>query len=73
MIKISMQEDLLVKELDVLKNMRGLLEQLLQTSKEKEVRQCTETMPKPCSENVSVFIVYYSFYFEIGFSKSLNS
>nr|XP_028588720.1 protein BCAP isoform X3 [Podarcis muralis] len=37
MIKISMQEDLLVMELGALKNMKGLLQQLLRSSKEKEI------------------------------------
>ncbi|XP_053101248.1 protein BCAP isoform X2 [Hemicordylus capensis] len=37
MIKISMQEDLLIKEIEALKNMKGLLQQLLRTSKEKEI------------------------------------
>lgn len=45
MIKISMQEDLLVKELEVLRNMKGWLWQLLRTSKEKEVRRCTKNIP----------------------------
>ncbi|XP_060088123.1 protein BCAP isoform X2 [Heteronotia binoei] len=36
MLKISMQADLLVKELEALKNMKGWLQQLLRTSKEKE-------------------------------------
>ncbi|XP_066478854.1 protein BCAP isoform X2 [Tiliqua scincoides] len=37
MTKISMQEDLLVNELEALKSMKGLLQQLLRTSKEKEI------------------------------------
>ncbi|XP_060088122.1 protein BCAP isoform X1 [Heteronotia binoei] len=37
MLKISMQADLLVKELEALKNMKGWLQQLLRTSKEKEI------------------------------------
>ncbi|XP_054835196.1 protein BCAP isoform X1 [Eublepharis macularius] len=37
MIKISMQADLLVEELQALKNMKGWLRQLLKTSKEKEL------------------------------------
>ncbi|KAJ6656296.1 hypothetical protein lerEdw1_003952 [Lerista edwardsae] len=37
MIKITMQEDLLVNELETLKSMKGLLQQLLRTSKEKEI------------------------------------
>ncbi|XP_008107507.1 protein BCAP isoform X3 [Anolis carolinensis] len=36
-IKISVQEDLLLKELDVLRNMKGLLQQLLRVSKDKEI------------------------------------
>lgn len=42
MIKISVQADLLIKELEALKNMKGWLRQLLRTSKEKEVRGCTK-------------------------------
>ncbi|XP_060629851.2 protein BCAP isoform X2 [Anolis sagrei] len=37
MIKISMQEDLLLKELDVLRNMKELLQQLLRASTDKEI------------------------------------
>ncbi|KAH0618445.1 hypothetical protein JD844_017656 [Phrynosoma platyrhinos] len=37
MIKISMQEDLLLKELEVLKNLKGLLQHLLRASKDKEI------------------------------------
>ncbi|XP_042320723.1 protein BCAP isoform X2 [Sceloporus undulatus] len=37
MIKISMQEDLLLKELEVLRNMKGLLQHLLRASKDKEI------------------------------------
>ncbi|XP_062992813.1 protein BCAP isoform X3 [Elgaria multicarinata webbii] len=37
MIKISMQEDLLIKELEALKTMKGLLQQLLRSSKDKEI------------------------------------
>uniref|UniRef100_A0A8D0DVL1 Outer dense fiber of sperm tails 2 like n=1 Tax=Salvator merianae TaxID=96440 RepID=A0A8D0DVL1_SALMN len=37
MVKISIQDDLLVKELEVLKNMKRLLQQLLRTSKEREI------------------------------------
>ncbi|XP_048354097.1 protein BCAP isoform X4 [Sphaerodactylus townsendi] len=37
MMKISVQADLLVKELEALRNMKGWLQQLLRTSKEKEI------------------------------------
>ncbi|XP_044288494.1 protein BCAP isoform X1 [Varanus komodoensis] len=37
MIKISVQEDLLVKELQALKTMKGLLQLLLRSSKDKEI------------------------------------
>ncbi|XP_061489535.1 protein BCAP isoform X4 [Rhineura floridana] len=48
MLKISMQEDLLVKELEALKNMKGLLQQLLRSSKEKELisRQIEDLIQK---------------------------
>lgn len=46
MVKITMQEDLLVNELETLKSMKGLLQQLLRTSKEKEVRGHTESVTK---------------------------
>ncbi|XP_015272215.1 PREDICTED: outer dense fiber protein 2-like isoform X1 [Gekko japonicus] len=55
MVKISMQADLLVKELEALKNMKGWLQQLLRASKEKEItskrlRELTQTLTESESE-----------------------
>ncbi|KAL8178364.1 UNVERIFIED_CONTAM: hypothetical protein K2H54_043569, partial [Gekko kuhli] len=55
MIKISMQADLLVKELEALKNMKGWLRQLLRASKEKEItskrlRELTQKLTESESE-----------------------
>ncbi|XP_077189229.1 protein BCAP isoform X2 [Paroedura picta] len=59
MIKISMQADLLVKELEALKNMKGWLQQLLRTSMEKEItskqlQELTQKLTESESEAVDL-------------------
>nr|XP_056700725.1 protein BCAP [Euleptes europaea] len=54
MIKISVQADLLVMELEALKNMKGWLRQLLRTSKKKEITsKQVEDLTKKLTESES--------------------